>query len=1222
MDVGTRLNHYEIGAKLGSGGMGDVYRAKDARLGREVAIKVLGANVAEDASRLARLQREARLLAQVNHPNIVTIYSIEESDGVHFITMELIDGATLDDAIAGEAMELDQFFELALQLVDAITTAHAKGITHRDLKPANVMIGNDGRVRVLDFGLAKTTPLVSAADGATFVPDAAITGEGVIVGTVAYMSPEQAEGKPVDQRSDIFSIGVLLHQMLTGKQPFTGDTPVGVLSSIIRDEPISVSEIRPQLPRHLGRILRRALEKDPARRYQSTLDLRNDLADLLHELDSGEYGPPVVEQLAAMSDVTRKLYRTPMVARSDEAAQVMEMLDAAIAGSGGMVMIGGEPGVGKTRLAWEIVERAREREVVALVGHCYEREGSPPYGPWVEIAETSAQITPAPTLRTLLGDAAPEIAKLLPELRQQFSDIPEPLDLPPEESRRYLFKSFREFIERSAALRPLCLMLDDLHWADDSTLLLLQYLAPYLQSLPVLIIGTYRNVELEVGRPFAGALRELVRERQTERINLRRLADDGVREMIAALAGKEPDPALVAAIHDATEGNPFFVEEVYRHLAEEGRLFGPDGEWLPVDATELDVPEGVRLVVGRRLEHLDSEALKILSAAAVAGRRFSYAVIEALPGVDPDTLLETMEQAEQLQLIRPPKGRSREPRFVFTHELIRQTLLDGLLLPRRQRFHLQIAGAMESAYARSLDAHAGAIGYHLYQAGAAADLDKTVKFLQRGAELYLTTGGFEDVVARCDMALSVLESEADDRTGRLRMMRGQAYRSLGRADEAIDELCAALPALSRSALPAMVAECATDATALLTWRFRVDEAVAVIELGLAAVGDETPVERCQLMMARAFVGFAVEGTFEGASGSLVQLIEEADQLGDRRLVVRGMTNRCFMLNQGGCFRDLSLAARESAAACEAEGLMWARSEQLGLIALAHAYLAQPEEALAAGNLAVEAAARVGNEHVSFLMGKVHGRMAALQGDLAAYRAATAADLVWSETHGGFVSTSLAYEAYGEWLGGDADAALATLQRSLDCVGGVTTWLGATEAGRIRVWAYAGRESAVLQEWSRWQDHDLMAEAGSTRAQGARFRPAGGVEGLAVIGRPELTAPWYEALVELDADGPLAPLAGWLNLKALAGVAANAGGDEARAVAHFEEAITFARDLDFEFGLADAYRFYAQMLLAREADGDSDRARQMLGDALEIYERLGIPIHAEHTGRLLGQPGAN
>ncbi len=1217
MDVGTRLNHYTVGPKLGSGGMGDVYRAEDTRLGREVAIKVLGANVAEDASRLARLQREARLLAQVNHPNIVTIYSIEEADGVHFITMELIDGATLDDAIAGEAMELDRFFELALQLVDAITTAHAKGITHRDLKPANVMIGNDGRVRVLDFGLAKTTPLVNAADGATFVPDAAITGEGVIVGTVAYMSPEQAEGKPVDQRSDIFSLGVLLHQMLTGKQPFTGDTPVGVLSSIIRDEPISVSEIRPQLPRHLGRILRRTLEKDPARRYQSTLDLRNDLADLLHELDSGEYGPPVADQLAAMSDVVRKLYRTPLVGRSDEVGQILAMLDAAVAGSGGMVMIGGEPGVGKTRLAWEIVERAREREVVALVGHCYEREGSPPYGPWVEIAETSAQITPAPTLRTLLGDAAPELAKLLPELRQQFSDIPPPLDLPPEESRRYLFKSFREFIERSAALRPLCLMLDDLHWADDSTLLLLQYLAPYLESLPVLIIGTYRNVELEVGRPFAGALRELVRERQTERINLRRLMDDGVREMIEALAGKEPDRALVKAIHDATEGNPFFVEEVYRHLEEEGRLFGADGEWLQIDATELDVPEGVRLVVGRRLEHLEPEALKILAVAAVAGRRFSYAVIEALPDVDPDTLLDTMEQAEQLQLIRPPKGRSREPRFVFTHELIRQTLLDGLLLPRRQRFHLQIAEAMERAYARSLDAHAGAIGYHLYQAGAAADLDKTVGFLQRGAELYLTAGGFEDVVARCDMALGVLDSETDDRVGRLRMLRGQAYRSLARVDEAIHDLCAALPTLARSAEREQIAECATDASNLLGWRFRTKEAFAVIDVGLAAVGDEPSAARCQLMMLQAFMAGTDEATLAGGLVALEGLIEEGRQLGDRGLMVHGMAIRAYLLNEAGRYAELLVAAREAAAASELQGLHWMRGEQLGMIALAHAYMAQPEEAHAASERALEANASIDNAHVPFFLLKVRERRAAIEGDLADFRAAAAEDVAWSDTHGGFRSVTLLYEAVGEWLAGDADAALAAFERSLDATEEVTTWLGATEAALMRVHAYAGRAPEVLQEWSRWEDQQLLAEAGRTRAAGARFRVAGGVESLAVIGRPELTAPWQQSLVELDADGPLAPLAGWVNLKALAGIAANAGGDEARAIAHFEEAITFARDLDFEFGLADAYRFYAQMLLVREADGDADRAKQMLGEAVEIYERLGIPIHAGHARRLLG-----
>jgi eukaryotic-like serine/threonine-protein kinase len=292
---GTRLAGYEVGAHIGSGGMGDVYRARDLRLNRAVAIKVLPTSVASDPERRSRFEREAQAVAALNHPNIVTIHSVEEADGRFFLTMELVEGHSLADVVVEGGLPLDGLLDIAIPLVDAVAAAHQKGITHRDLKPANIMLGSGehkGRIKVLDFGLAKLADERLGPAGITALPTKPITAEGRILGTVAYMSPEQAEGKPIDARSDLFSLGVILFEMATGRRPFAGDTSVSIISSILKDTPPSVTELNPSLPRDLGRIVRRALQKDPDRRYQTAKDLRSDLEELKASLDSGELAMP------------------------------------------------------------------------------------------------------------------------------------------------------------------------------------------------------------------------------------------------------------------------------------------------------------------------------------------------------------------------------------------------------------------------------------------------------------------------------------------------------------------------------------------------------------------------------------------------------------------------------------------------------------------------------------------------------------------------------------------------------------------------------------------------------------------------------------------------------------------------------------------------------------------------------------------------------------------
>src|ERR1700730_4547701 len=275
---GTRLGRYEIHSRLGAGGMGEVYRATDTKLGRDVALKVLPGEMAQDAERLGRFRREAKVLAQLDHPNIVTIYSVEESDGVHFLTMQLVEGVPLDRLICPSGLPVEQIIQIAEALADALAAAHEQGIVHRDLKPANVMGTSQGRVGLLDFGLAEDRRGSNLGD-ATMTSDSR-TQVGVVMGTPAYMSPEQTSGRPLDHRTDIFSLGVLLHEMATGRRPFEGNSSAELVSAILRDTPPSVTDIRPDLPNDLARIIRRCLEKDPRHRLQTARDVSNEFREL------------------------------------------------------------------------------------------------------------------------------------------------------------------------------------------------------------------------------------------------------------------------------------------------------------------------------------------------------------------------------------------------------------------------------------------------------------------------------------------------------------------------------------------------------------------------------------------------------------------------------------------------------------------------------------------------------------------------------------------------------------------------------------------------------------------------------------------------------------------------------------------------------------------------------------------------------------------------------
>jgi tetratricopeptide (TPR) repeat protein len=493
---------------------------------------------------------------------------------------------------------------------------------------------------------------------------------------------------------------------------------------------------------------------------------------------------PVGSRLSANS--------SPLVGRSTELERIGQGIERARAGTGSLLLLAGEAGVGKTRLTKEAEILAREAGAMVLVGRCQNSDAAPPYQPLIEQIEQARHLVAADALLAALGENAPELARLMPELRRYFPDIPEPPRLPPDQERRYFLNGCSDFIHRASKIQPMVLVYEDLHWAGQSTCTLLRHLAERLANWPLLVIGSYRNTDLDPNAPFSSVLQELVRERLAEQIVLSRLTPEEVSAIFEGRSGQVASQELVDLVYTETEGNAFFVEEVYRHLEESGKLFDSTGNFRSgIELSETDVPSGVRLTIEHRLTKVSDSCRTLLTAAAVAGRQNSYKLLSDVSGLTNEQLLDALDEAEAASLMEDISI-GREARYQFVHELIRQTLISTLSLPRRQRLHLAIAEAVERQFEDDLPGMAGEIGFHMYQAGAGADAERSVSYLLTASERALGSAAFEDAMRYLDMAEEAAAPSDKDNRGRILGVRAQALRGAARVDDALDTLGAAL----------------------------------------------------------------------------------------------------------------------------------------------------------------------------------------------------------------------------------------------------------------------------------------------------------------------------------------------------------------------------------------------------------------------------------------------
>ncbi len=626
-DVPTEVGgRYRVRRFLGQGGRKRVYLSDDTATGSEVAVALFDTE-GVGAAIQARARREAEAMRKLgDHPHVVTVLDTGEDDGNPFIVSRYMPGGDVEGllAAAGGRLEVPRAVEIAADVSRALEHAHSRGIVHRDLKPANVWIDDDGRARLGDFGLA-TTEARSRVSG------------GTLVGTVAYLPPEQALGDPSSPQSDLYSLGALLYEMLTGQPPFPGDDAVSIISQHLHADPVPPSRHNPEVPEALDRAVMTLLAKRPEDRPANAAEARERMLAALEE-------QPEDAEEERKANPLEGLAGGVFVGREQELERLREAVDAALAGRGSLQLLVGEPGIGKTRAAEELATYARVSGARVYWGRCREDEGAPSYWPWVQAIRAYARDADPVALAWQLGAGAAEVAQLIPEVGEKL-DIEPATGTDTEEARFRLFDSVTSMLLAVARDRPIVLVLDDLHWADEPSLLLLRFAARELASSGLLILGTYRDVELGRHHPLARVLGEISGIEGSARIPLKGLSVGAVERYIEMTAGAPAPTGLAEAVQEQTDGNPFFVGEIVRLLASEGKLTAGGS------LAELQIPQGVREVVGRRLDRLSERTNDALRVAAVIGRDFDEEVVQRVSKLSPQELMTAAGEAIAERLV-------------------------------------------------------------------------------------------------------------------------------------------------------------------------------------------------------------------------------------------------------------------------------------------------------------------------------------------------------------------------------------------------------------------------------------------------------------------------------------------------------------------------------------------------------------------------------------------
>lgn len=1193
--------------------MAVVYEALDERLKRRVALKFLPEEYTADPVALDRFRREAQTASSLNHPGICSIYDIGDLAGRPFIVMELLAGQSLRELIRTSApLSLPDILSLAHQILDALGTAHEKGIVHRDIKPENIFITDQGRVKLLDFGLAR--PL--SHDPSAAAPTQ-LTTPGLVLGTMLYMSPEQLRGEPVDQRTDIYSAALTFYEMATGVLPTRCPTIAQTMATILREDPSPPSQWVPSIPPEFDRIVLQALSKDRASRPASVPEFSRRMAliqgvetppgtllavpsPLSSSLGSSRQSGGSVN-IPSLVSLTGSWFRTELVGRKSELQAIQSSLELTRHGRGKLVLLEGEPGIGKTTIMNAVMEEAVNQGFLVLPGRCPEMDPAAPYLPFAEMLEHLLRARPDDYLKAKIGDLTPELTRLSPQIGKRLAEGKSPLTVPPEQERYLLFSSFAEVVERLSHDAPVLLVIEDLHWADQPTAHLLEHLASRIHSLPVLVLGSLRNDPLAQSGTLS-ICRELIRRNRAELHRLAPLTAKDVSQLLTSRMGHQPPDKVGEAIYGFTEGNPFFVEEICRLLEDENRLFDSEGKWRPtLDLSDLTVPEGVRILLHRRLERLGTEAAPLLQVAALIGREFPFNLLQcATEGRwGTETLIEVLEKAEQSGLISSLET-GDDIAYCFSHALVRQALIDNISLPRRRQWHLRIADVIETSAADDHCGSAGRLAYHLNRAGSMAPPDRRLAWTLRAGDQALETTAFEEAIRLYSAALSIKEI-AELTRAELLFKRGLAQTGLRDWKAAQEDWHQALPVFEASGAVAQVSQICSVLAAQFIWTGTLLEARSISRRGLAATGDEPSADRCRLL-AWAGHSFNQKGELEEGDRLTQEAFQLAQELGDPPLLGHVLTHRACQAFYSMHFRDQAELALRAGELLEASP--WDRAEAWTISHLGLLHLGELERARWIGKELTVLAEKIGHLGSLWMVSRVEGLASLIEsGDLNAFEAFARRDLEVCRKAGiRWISEAHVWLGQVEFWRGNWDLSESHFLEGVrlepdDFTKGLDT------AAWLLSLAYRGRSKEPVAAYQKF-----LASPTPPRTTGECSFALSAVEGSLLLHRKEIAAKLYPVVLQILEHGNKIRFNACGLIESVAGMAAAAAGHWEASEKHFLSALHQAEVVPYRQEQAEVRRWYAWMLLQRDGPGDLQPATQFAEEASRIYTELGMPEH--------------
>jgi pentatricopeptide repeat protein len=841
--IGKTISHYKIIEKLGEGGMGVVYKAEDLKLKRIVALKFLPADLTRDPEAKERFIQEAQTASALDHPNICTIFEIDETeDGQIFITMAYYEGETLKKKIERGPLKLDEAIDIAIQVAQGLSRAHESDIIHRDIKPANIMITDRGEVKIVDFGLAKLAGQTK------------ITKTGTTLGTVAYMSPEQARGEEVDHRTDIWSLGVVLYEMVTGQLPFRGEYEQTVMYSIFNKEPEPITSIRPEIPQQLDWVLEKAIAKSQEERYQNFEEF---IRDLISEEEKEQFRPgepPLPPFLIKAKDEFVEERRPVFVSREKELNQLQEVFDSAISGKGQVFFITGDAGSGKTALIKEFSRRSQEAQPNLIVagGTCNAHTGmGDPYLPFREIINLlSGDVENEWKAGLINREQATRLWNLIPLsvqalVKNSFDLINTfiagealvtraahytsgassclsrlkklvehktavPVDVTLQQSN--LFEQYYRLLQVVSIQQPLLLMLDDLQWADVGSINLLFHLGRRIVGDRILIVGAYRPVEVALGRsgerhPLEAVLHEL--KRIFGLIELDVGKSEG-QHFVDSWLDTEPNrmsQVFRQTLFQQTGGHPLFTIELFHGMREQGMLVKDEaGYWIEGRELNWDsLPARVDAVIEERISRLSPELQKILTMASVEGDEFTAEVIARLEKCDIRKLVHLLSsELDKRHHLVSARGiqrlnGQRLSLYSFQHILFHRYLYNTLDEVERTYLHEEVGNALEDLYGEQRKEISLKLARHFQEAGMA---NKTVDYLIEAGNQAMQLSATHEAILHFKRGLQLLLSlpESQERIERelnmqlglvtqLQAIRGYAAPEVGQTYARVSELC-------------------------------------------------------------------------------------------------------------------------------------------------------------------------------------------------------------------------------------------------------------------------------------------------------------------------------------------------------------------------------------------------------------------------------------------------